>query len=94
MPFGHRLEALQCLGSRGFSDREELLRYQSRRLISLVRHAFENVPYYRRLLKGAGLDPREFRGLPDLGRIPASSKEDLLAVPAEDLVSRRFRTSR
>ena len=94
MSFGKRLEALGLLATKSFSQREGLLRYQSRRLTFLVRYAAENVAYYRRLFEKSGFDPRHFRGLQDLQQIPISSKDDLLSCPPEDLISRRMRVSR
>ncbi len=90
MPLGTRLEPLHRLTAKGFRDREAVLRYQSRRLRSLVRHAAENVLYYQRLFEQAGVDPNDFRGLPDLDRLPLSSKDDLLACQPNELVSREL----
>jgi phenylacetate-CoA ligase len=67
--------------------REELLAYQARRLRALVRHASKNVPYYRRLFQQAGLRPEDIRSPGDLHRIPVTSRQDLQALPPEDLVA-------
>ncbi len=89
--------ASRCLAM----SREALRTFQSRRLRMLVRHAYDEVPFYRRLYREHGVDPREIRGIEDLARLPTISKTDLLAVPERDLVARgvepekliEFRTS-
>ena len=46
-----RLEAFQWL------DRESIARHQRARLAGIIRHAFETVPYYRRVFTTSGLTP-------------------------------------
>jgi phenylacetate-CoA ligase len=53
---------------------EELKAYQNDRLRVLIRHAFENVPFYREMFKKMGLDPHDIRKTEDLARIPILSK--------------------
>ena len=52
-----------------------------------MRHASRNVPYYRRLFQQAGLHPEDIRSPGDLHRIPVTSRQDLQALPPEDLVA-------
>ncbi len=56
---------------------ERLAALRLRRLRSLVRHAYDNVPYYRSLMDGAGLTPEDIRSVEDLRRIPVSTREEL-----------------
>jgi phenylacetate-CoA ligase len=53
----------------------------------MVRHAFDNVPYYRRHFDRQGLRPDEVCSLADLGRIPLTSKHDLQAQPVNDTLA-------
>ena len=53
---------------------EDLRRVKLRRLIA---HAYENVPYYRRLMDQHGVKPGEIREPADLRRLPVSTKADL-----------------
>ncbi len=94
MPVVNRTEAVWILAAKGFLTREALRRFQSRQLVSLVRYAGASVPYYRRLFKKHGFDPRAFRGIQDLGDIPISSKDDLISAIPEDLVSSRVKNRR
>ena len=76
------------------SAREQILAFQSRALRRIVAHAYENVPYYRRLFDGAGLDPRSVRTIADLDRIPLTGKDDLRAVPVADTLAGGLDASR
>ncbi len=55
---------------------------QSRRLQSLVRHAFDHVPRYRNWLRDAGAAPGDIRSARDLGRLPLIDKLELTTDPA------------
>ncbi|HZF76614.1 MAG TPA: phenylacetate--CoA ligase PaaK [Acetobacteraceae bacterium] len=50
---------------------------QRERLAWTLRHAYENVPHYRRAFDAAGVSPADFRDLPDLARFPFTTKADL-----------------
>ena len=58
---------------------EELRALQRERLAWTLRHAYENVPHYRRAFDGAGVSPADFRDMPDLSRFPFTTKADLRA---------------
>lgn len=51
--------------------REKLRALQEERLKRLVVYVYERVPFYRRLLDEAGVDPKGFRGLEDLPGFPS-----------------------
>jgi len=61
---------------------------QERALRGLLRHAYGNVPMYRRLYREAGFHPEAFRSLDDLDRIPVLSKRLLADTPPEERVIR------
>jgi phenylacetate-CoA ligase len=56
---------------------DELRALQLERLQWTLRHAYENVPHYRRAFDEAGLRPDDCRELADLARFPTTSKADL-----------------
>ena len=60
-----------------FSSREEIVAHQNTRLRRLMAHAYQNVPYYRRLFSDHGIQPQDIRSVEDLHLIPMSSKADL-----------------
>ncbi|HLB30740.1 MAG TPA: phenylacetate--CoA ligase PaaK [Gammaproteobacteria bacterium] len=73
---------------------DELRALQLERLRWSLRHAYENVPYYRKSFAAAGVYPEDLRELADLARFPFTTKQDLrdhypfgmFAVPREKLV--------
>jgi phenylacetate-CoA ligase len=72
---------------------DELRALQLERLQWTLRHAYENVPFYRTAFNAAGLHPGDCRSLADLAKFPLTSKDDLranypfgmLAVPQHEI---------
>jgi phenylacetate-CoA ligase len=70
---------------------DELRALQLQRLRWSLRHAYDNVPHYRRTFDAAGVHPDDCRELADLAKFPTTSKADLrdnypfgmFAVPQE-----------
>ncbi|MFF7725132.1 phenylacetate--CoA ligase PaaK [Streptomyces sp. NPDC008001] len=58
-------------------SRDELTALQLERLRATLRHAYENVPFYRRSFDAAGIRPEDCRSLGDLARLPFTTKADL-----------------
>ncbi len=69
-------------------DAETMRAWQDERLRSIVRHAYEHVPYYRALFDHHGIRVDKFRGCEDLTRIPVLTRETVKSR-IEDLKSRR-----
>jgi len=76
------------------ASRDELAALQLERLRRSVRHAYEDVPHYRRRFDEAGVHPGDLRSLDDLRRFPFTTKNDLretypdgmFGVPPGDVV--------
>ncbi len=93
-----RMNALLDSGER--LDRDELEALQLERLRAALRHAYENVGFYRAAFDKAGVHPDDCRALADLSRFPFTVKADLrdnypfgmFAVP-EDRVRRLHASS-
>ncbi|RTI01046.1 phenylacetate--CoA ligase [Thermus scotoductus] len=74
-------------------SREKLRALQEERLSNIVAYVYERVPFYRRLLDEAGVDPKGVRTLEDLPKLPFTKKDHLrenypfglFAVPRERL---------
>ncbi|MFN4072918.1 MAG: phenylacetate--CoA ligase family protein [Thermus sp.] len=74
-------------------SREKLRALQEERLRTIVAYVYERVPFYRRVLDEAGVDPKGVRTLEDLPKIPLTRKDHLrenypfglFAVPREEL---------
>ncbi|MCW3476958.1 phenylacetate--CoA ligase PaaK [Limobrevibacterium gyesilva] len=73
------------------ASRDEIAALQTQRLAWSLRHAYDNVPHYRRAFQAAGAHPDDFRTLEDLAKFPFTTKQDLrenypfgmFAVPRE-----------
>jgi len=70
-----------------FRQPASVLRYQDQRVRYLLRHAWKNVPYYRRLMEEARVHPDSIRGVADLERLPVSRRVDLQALPLVDRIA-------
>jgi phenylacetate-CoA ligase len=71
--------------------RERIVAFQSRKLKSVVQHAYENVPYYRELFNLAGLKPVDIRAIDDLSLIPVTSSKDYRKHPVQRTLTRGMR---
>jgi phenylacetate-CoA ligase len=58
-------------------DGAALRALQLERLRASLRHAYDNVPFYRESFDKAGVRPDDCRALPDLARFPFTTKADL-----------------
>jgi phenylacetate-CoA ligase len=75
------------------APRDEITALQLERLRWTLRHAYDNVPFYRRRFDEAGVHPDDCRELADLANYPFTVKQDfrdnypfgLLAVPREQV---------
>lgn len=54
---------------------EELIALQNQRLQALVRHCYENVPYYTRLFDSLNLKPSDIQSRQDLQKLPILTKQ-------------------
>jgi phenylacetate-CoA ligase len=78
---------------------DEIKALQNERIVRMVRYSYDNVPFYKKRFKEAGISPDEVKSSADLHKVPFTVKNDLrdhypygiLAVPREDIV--RFHSS-
>ncbi len=70
--------------------RDQLDAFQLKQLQHLVRHAWETVPYYRRVMGEHGIRPEDIRRLDDIRKFPIMSKDDLRKA-GDEIVSTRYR---
>src|SRR5438067_10236783 len=76
------------------ASRDEIAALQLRRMKWSLRHAYENVPHYKKSFDAAGVHPDDLKDLSDLRRFPLTSKDDLranypygmFAVPMDKIV--------
>jgi phenylacetate-CoA ligase len=70
-----------------WTSRDELEEYRDARLRRLLVHAYERVPYYRRLFDRHRLHPRHVRGAVDLDLIPVTTKQDLRGLADKQVLA-------
>lgn len=76
------------------ASREQIREWQSERLAKTVKHAYENVEYYRKRMDEQGIKPEDIKSVDDLYKLPFITKDDLrdaypyglLAKPLTDCV--------
>lgn len=76
------------------ASRDYLHALQSARLINMVRHAYEHVPFYKQKFDEIGLRPEDIHSIDDISKLPFTVKTDLrdnypfgmFAVPQSDVV--------
>jgi len=81
---------LKFLKSIEYKSPEELMELQNEKLQQLLRHSFENVPYYNRILSEAGVVKNERIILENFHRIPPLTKE-VMRREGENLYSRDYK---
>ena len=59
------------------ASREEITKLQSEGLVKTVKRAYENSPYYRKLMDEKGLTPSDIKSVADLHKLPFIQKDDL-----------------
>ena len=69
------------------ASRDELVALQTERLKWTLKHAYENVPMYRRKFDAAGVHPADFRELSDLSKFPCTTKHNERAKGLEGINS-------
>lgn len=75
------------------ASRDEITALQTERLKWSLRHAYDNVPFYRKSFDDAGVHPDDLKSLSDLAKFPFTLKTDLrdnypfgmFAVPREQV---------
>jgi phenylacetate-CoA ligase len=78
---------------------DDIKALQNRRIVKIVKYAHDNVPFYKKKFKEAGISPDDIKSSSDLHKVPFTVKDDLrdhypygiLAIPREDVV--RFHSS-
>ncbi|MCI8623435.1 MAG: phenylacetate--CoA ligase [Provencibacterium sp.] len=76
------------------ASQEQIQAWQDERLVKTVRHVYDHVPYYRKLMEQKGVLPGDIRSAADLYKLPFLTKDDLrdaypyglLAMPLSDCV--------
>lgn len=60
-----------------WKSEEEILAFQTRKLKEIIRFAYSEVPYYRKVFDEVGVTPADFKDLADLAALPILTKDDI-----------------
>jgi len=66
-------------------SKEQLEELQLRKLEAIIKHAYENVPYYRRVFDERGLKPKDIQNFDDLKKLPILTKDQIQENPNQFL---------
>jgi phenylacetate-CoA ligase len=69
---------------------DQLRALQLEKLQAMLRHAYKNVPYYRRLFDSVGVKPQDIKNIEDLARIPIRTRRQIQQLPAADILAKNI----
>ena len=73
-----------------FLDASKLRELQWKKLKPLLRHAYENVPFYHQKFDQAKIKPEDIKALEDLRKIPLTTREELQKSPLKFITARNI----
>ena len=76
------------------ASREQIRKWQNERLVKQVKHVYDHVPYYRKMMEEKQVTPEDITSVEDLHKLPFITKDDLreaypyglMAKPVSDCV--------
>lgn len=86
--FPSPLKVMRTLGPHGRRKRSDVENFRDRQIRAIVTHAYENVPFYRRLYDEHGVTPSRVRGFGDLPLLPVTTRRAFQGAPVTDVVAR------
>jgi len=84
--------SLKCLAELQKSQwlsKDEILNIQNKRLRALIKHSYENVPYYHKTFKKLGIMPEDIKNKEDLVKLPIIDKT-IIKNNFEDFKAKNF----
>jgi len=72
----------------------ELREIQELKLKKIIKHAYENVTYYRKLFDSVELKPEDIKSLEDLPKIPITTKDKIKNTSVDELLTKGIDKSR
>ena len=69
------------------ASREKILEIQNEKIVKQVRHVYDNVPYYRKLMDEKGVSPEDIKGVDDIKKLPFITKDDLRETYPDGMVA-------
>ncbi len=86
--YGRKLrQLLEEFEKHSWYSPEEMREYQDEHLTILIKHCYENVPYYNGVMQAARITPDDIRTLADLPKLPVLTRKQVMEN-RDDLVAR------
>ena len=73
---------------------QKIEEYQNIRLRRLIHHAYDNVPFYNKILKEKGLSPSDIKSSEDLHKLPIINKKIVRENMPNNIVAKNFSRSK
>jgi len=67
---------------------------QQKKLRAMIKHAYENVPFYHMKFNQAGIRPDDVKSIEDLAKVPVTTKAEIQASSLKDIAARSFDVSK
>jgi len=78
--YGQKFKAsLAQFDARQWLTRDEVIGYQDEKIRSLIKHAYDNIPFYRDIMTSRKLRPSDIEKVADLHKLPILTREDVRA---------------
>ena len=74
-----------------YYSRDRMRAWQWERICKLVRHAYENVPFYAEHYRNASFHPDDLRSWEDFHRVPSVTKDQVIASFPERILATGFK---
>ena len=73
---------------------EKLEEIQRKKLIPMIKHAYQNVSYYHKLFDSAGIKPEDIKSMEDLPKIPITNKSTFQSLPITEITAKNIDLSK
>jgi len=64
---------------------------QRKKIRAIIKHAYENVPFYHRKFRNQGIKPADIKSVSDLHKIPVTTKAEVQTSSLKDLIARNIK---
>ncbi len=88
-----RLKYLKELEESQYWPRKKLQELQNKRLRALIKHAYENIPFYKKLYNKYKVKPSDLKEIKDIRKFPIVTKE-MLKKAGKDILAKNIPESR
>jgi phenylacetate-CoA ligase len=75
---------------RSYWPRNKLRKYQEKELRKVLKHAYNNVPFYHKIFRKAAIKPEDVKSVSDLSKLPIVRKNDV-RKNLDSIISNKFK---